>query len=256
MSRFTPLCFAMLTVAMAAHAGPSPDAARERLYAELLAAHVREGRVDYRTLAQRRDLLAACLDGYASVSAWEFNGWTVPQRLAHLANLHNLAVLKIVADDYPLKRIRQAGGWFSGDPFQWKVVPLLGYKVSLDVLFRNYIRRDYAEPMMLMALSPAARGGPPLRAEPYDAERLFAQLDDQAHAFLSARPYNRIDKDRGRVHLSPLFRMHAGDFERKFGSLRGFLNEKAPPEWGRVDRFRIRYTSFDWRLNDRTAASP
>lgn len=236
-------------------AEPDPGVGREAKFAALLTGHVRDGLVDYRALAQNRVQLNQCLEAYAGVTDWEFNGWTVPERLAHLGNLYNLCVLKIVADDYPLRRIQQAGGWFSGDPFQWNVAPLMGHRISLEILFRNYIRRDYAEPLMLFALSPAARGGPPLRSEPYSADRLYAQLDDQAKRFLSTAPYNRIDKDRRRVHLSQLFRKYGGDFERKYGSVKAFLNATAPADWGRVDRYAIYYTDFDWRLNDLATAS-
>lgn len=227
----------------------------ERAYADLLAGHVREGWVDYRGLAGRRAQLDACLEGFERVTMWEFNGWTVPQRLAFLANFYNATVLKIAVADYPLKRFRQAGGWFGGDPFQWKSLRLLGHKTSLSILFRNYIRRDYAEPMMVLALCPAERSSPPLRAEPYFGDRLDEQLDDQARVFLSRSPYNRIDKERRRVHLSPVFKIYEADFARKYGSLRGFLDAKAPREWGSIAGYSISFTATDSRLNDLAKAS-
>ncbi len=225
-------------------------------YADLLAAHVRDGKVDYRALKQNRAGLDETLRLYTEVSEREFAGWTVPERLAYLINLYNLTVLRIVVDDYPISSIRKAGGWFSGDPFDWKSVSLFGHRISLNILLRNYIRRDYAEPGVHLALCQGARASPPLRAEPYEGERFYAQIADQARIFLARSPYNRIDTQRRRMHLSPVFKWYASDFARQAGGVEGYIRMIAPAEWGVRDvsgRFSISYTDFDWRLNDGSA---
>jgi hypothetical protein len=222
-------------------------------YARLLAAHVRDGLVDYKGLKTNRADLDSALRAYAEVTEREFAGWTVPHRLAYLINLYNLTVLKIVVDDYPLSSIRKAGGWFSGDPFEWRSLSLFGHRISLNVLLRNYIRRDYAEPGVHLALCQGARASPPLRAEPYDGERFHEQIADQARAFLARAPYNRIDTQRRRMHLSPVFKWYASDFARVAGGVEGYVRMIAPPEWGVrgvSGRFSIAYSDFDWRLND------
>ena len=227
----------------------SPDAR----YAALLSAHVRDGLVDYRGLAANREALEACIAGYAAVSAREFDGWTVPERLAYLINVYNLSVLKIVVDDYPLSSIRKAGGWFSGDPFEWPSVSLFGHRISISILLRNYIRRDYREAGVHLALCQGARASPPLRPEPYRGDVFFEQVADQARIFLSRAPHNRIDIERKRMHLSPVFNWYAPDFIRQSGSVEAYVRAIVPVEWGVRDvpgRFAIRHTDFDWRLND------
>ncbi len=245
-------------LALALLFAPGPTARAEegepaRLYAALLARVMEDGRVNYAELAASRTDLARCLDAYAAVTEREFGGWTVPERLAFLINVYNLTVLDIVAGDYPLASIRKAGGWFSGDPFEWPRVRLFGYTISLEILLRNYIRRDYAEPGVHFALCQGALGSPPLREEPYEGARLDAQLADQARRWLSATPHNRIDKERRRLYLSPVFRWYAADFERRAGRVEAYVRMVTPEEWGVRDlpgRFAIRYTDFDWRLND------
>jgi hypothetical protein len=236
-------------LACSLHAEDSPDTR----YAALLTAHVRDGLVDYRGLAAKHETLEACIAAYAAISAREFDGWTVPERLAYLINVYNLTVLKIAVDDYPLSSIRKAGGWFCGDPFEWQSVSLFGHRISLDILLRNYIRRDYAEAGVHLALCQGARSSPPLRAEPYVGHRFHEQVADQARIFLARAPDNRIDTERKRMHLSPVFKWYTPDFVRQSGSVEAYVLALAPAEWGVHDmpgRFSIRYTDFDWRLND------
>lgn len=246
------LLLAML-FALPLAADAEPLATANERYAELLAAHVREGKVDYRALKQNRARLDETLRLCAEISEREFAGWTVPERLAYLVNLYNLTVLRIVVDDYPISSIRKAGGWFSGDPFDWKAVTLFGHRISLNILLRNYIRRDYAEPGVHLALCQGARASPPLRGEPYTGDRFYAQIADQARIFLARSPYNRIDTQRRRMHLSPVFKWYASDFARQAGGVEGYIRMIVPAEWGVRDvsgRFSVSYTDFEWRLND------
>lgn len=249
-------CILVIFVSLTFAANAETLALANARYADLLAAHVRDGKVDYRALKQNRARLDEALRLYAEVSEREFAGWTVPERLAYLINLYNLTVLRIVVDDYPISSIRKAGGWFSGDPFDWKSVTLFGHRISLNILLRNYIRRDYAEPGVHLALCQGARASPPLRAEPYSGDRLYEQFADQARVFLSRAPYNRIDTQRRRMHLSPVFKWYASDFARQAGGVEGYVRMIVPGEWGVRDvsgRFSISYTEFDWRLNDSSA---
>jgi hypothetical protein len=246
------IVFAMLLCAQA----PAHADARSRgdaIYARLLAAHVRDGWVDYKGLEGRRADVETALRAYAEVTEREFLSWTVPHRLAYLVNIYNLTVLKIVVDDYPIKSIRKAGGWFRGNPFDWKSVSLFGKRISLNALQREYLRRNYAEPGVHLALCQGARASPPLRAEPYDGNRFYDQVANQAQVFLGRSPYNRIDVQRRRMILSPVFKWHASDFAREAGSVEGYVRVIAPPEWGIRNvqgRFSISYSDFDWRLND------
>lgn len=250
-------------VALAAAAPFTTAAAQESLaqanaiYADLLQKYVKDGRVDYRDLKAERHRLQEILKLYGSVRMREFEGWTIPERLAFLVNLYNLNVLKIVVDDYPLSSIRRAGGWFSGDPFQWKKVSIMGYRTSLTIIHQNSIRRDYAEPGIHFAICQGARSSPPLRNEPYTGDRFYEQVADQARIFLSTAPYNVIDVQRRKMTLSPIFKWYQQDFARFAGGVEGYIRIIAPPEWGVREapgRFSVSYSKFDWRLNDQKPA--
>lgn len=249
----TIICSVVLALALCCSA-QAVTADYEQQFAELLGAYVHDGRVDYTELKKNAEQLETCRRAFAKVTAREFEGWIVPQRLAYLVNYYNLTVLTIVVEDYPLKSIRKAGGWFSGDPFEWRVVELFSHRISLNTLLGNYMLRDYADPGVLLAISQGARGSAPLRSEPYTSERFYAQIQDQARVFLQKSP-NRIDTKEKRMYLPPIFRSHTKAFVRKAGSVEAYVREISPEEWSLRDatgRWSISFNRFDWRLNDTT----
>lgn len=247
------LAGALLSGAISGLAQDDALSRADALYAELLRAYVQSGKVDYRGLKSDRRRLEECASLYGAVSMREFMLWPIPKRLAFLINVYNVNVLKIIVDDYPVTSIRKTGGWFGGDPFERGVVRVLGGDITLNLLANNYILRDYSDPRALFGLCQGARASPPLRAEPYSADRLYDQLADQARIFLSTAPYNHIDVKRRRMELSPIFEWYERYVSRYPKGLEGLIRDMAPPEWGLKEvpkRFSIRFTEFDWRLND------
>ena len=91
-----------------------------------------------------------------------------------------------------------------------------------------------------------------MRGEAYVAERLEAQLVDQAKQFLAASEKNRVDAAARTVSFSPIFQWYGGDFEKKSGSVLGALKPYWQPEEARIDTddFKISYTDYDWSLNE------
>lgn len=236
--------------ALAAAAEPFDHA--HTLYDGVLRRVVRDGLVDYRALKADPQDLKRYLDTLAEVAEGEFGSWTVPQRLAYLINLYNAQTLQLVVDHYPVRSIKRTAGWF-GDPWKLSIVRLFGNRVTLDIVEHNLIRRHYAEPAVHFALVRGTRGSPPLRGEAYVPDRLYDQLLDQGRAFLASPPRNRIDAGKRRLYLSPVFKWYADDFTRKAGSVQAYVRIYFPEEVAAVMQrggFSIRYTDYDWSLND------
>lgn len=230
---------------------PGFDHSHARL-AVLLRDCVSGGVVDYRALKARRAELSAYLDEMAAVREREFNAWVVPERLAYLINLHNAQVLAMVTDRYPVRSFRRVTGWFGGDPAEQPVVRLFGNRTTLNVIVDKMLRRHYAEPAIHFALCAAARGGPPLRNEPYVPERLYEQFADQGRLFLATAPWNRVDVERRRLYLSPIFKWYRADFERRAGSLDAYVRIYLREDLAQAMRdrsFSVRFTSYDSSLN-------
>ena len=135
------------------------------------------------------------------------------------------------------------------------MVRLFGRTVTLNNLEHDIIRKDYPDPRIRFALVCAARGCPPLRDEVYVADHLEEQLDDQARQFLATPTKNRVDASARTVYLSPIFKWYGADFEKKHGSVLSALQPYWPKENGSAlaqGGFRIRYTDYDWSLNQTT----
>ncbi len=175
------------------------------------------------------------------------------QQLAFLINLYNATTLQLITHHYPVKSIKKIGGWFTS-PWSLPVVRVWGGTNSLDWLEHEIIRARYAEPRFHFALVCAARGCPPLRAEPFVSTRLEEQLDDQGRIFMGQTEKNRFNEPARTLHLSPIFKWFREDFLADAESIQAFVGRYwNPAEAGKLGqtRLRIRYTDYDWSLNAR-----
>ncbi|MBI2924347.1 MAG: DUF547 domain-containing protein [Verrucomicrobia bacterium] len=218
----------------------------------LLKKHVRDGWVDYAALKADLKPLNAYLDSLAAVSEKDFNRWPEKERFAFLINLYNATTLKLIVDHYPVKSIKDIGGFLSG-PWKQEVVRLFGRATTLSAVEHNIIRAQFHEPRVHFALVCAAKGCPALRAEAYLGTRLDEQLDDQGRVFLAQAQKNRVDAGARVIFLSPIFKWFAEDFEAKSGSVLAFVKPYLPENARRAveqDGFKIKYTDYDWSLND------
>jgi hypothetical protein len=108
----------------------------------------------------------------------------------------------------------------------------------------------------------ASIGCPALRPEPYVAERLDAQLDDQVLRFLSDRTRNRYDPQTRRLQVSRIFDWYGDDFrqgQRGIASPEQFLARYAAQLADRPEdqqavregKAKLSFLEYDWALNDR-----
>jgi len=223
------------------------------LFARVLAAHVTDASVAYARLKASPAELDTYLEQIATLPPAEFAAWERADRLALLLNLYNAETLRLIRDEYPVKSIRSIGV-LPGAAWRRLGVRFGGQIMSLSHLENEVIRPEYGEPRIHFALVCAARGCPPLRAEPYVGERLAAQLDDQARRFLSTPGKNRFDAATGVLWLSPIFKWYGPDFTAAGGSLKAYVQPFLPAEagaaLGNAKALRVRFTDYDWSLND------
>jgi hypothetical protein len=222
-------------------------------YASVLTNHVRGGGVTYASLKSAPANLDGALDELAAVTETDFKAWPEAQQLAFLINLYNAATLKLVVEHYPVKSIRKIGGVLES-PWKLKVVRLFGSLTTLDYLEHNRLRQVYREARIHFAIVCAAQGCPSLRNEPFVGDRLDAQLAEQTRQFLSQRHKNRVDLDTRTLWLSPIFDWFASDFTREGQTVPRFVAQYLPEAEAKAIRsgdFRVRFTDYDWSLNQR-----
>lgn len=173
------------------------------------------------------------------------------EALAYWINLYNAATLRLIMDNYPLKSIRDLGGWFT-TPWERPILAVRGDRLTLDEVEHEIIRGTFEEPRIHFALVCAARSCPPLRSEAYRGERLDEQLEDQADRFMhSSMNEFRVRKNRLHMRLSRIFSWYAEDFGGLDGVARyaaDFLDEEKRRLVRRGD-YRLSFRSYDWSLN-------
>jgi uncharacterized protein DUF547 len=214
--------------------------------ATVLQQHVTNGLVHYSALKQEPKDLQAYLNEMNGVEEPDFKQWKREEQLAFLINLYNASILKLIIDHYPIKSVKDVGGWF-GRPWDVEIVPLFGKIATLSYLEHEMLRK-FNEPRIHFALVCGARGCPELRAEPYVPDKLDAQLTEQGRKFIRDRTKNRVEAAERALYLSPIFKWFADDFTRHSGSVVKFVQIYRPDipslQW------KIRYTDYNWLLND------
>jgi len=178
-----------------------------------------DGRVDYSTLRRKRqDLLRAMIKLNEINPAVLMALSTIDKQMtkAFWINTYNLCTLNLVIENYPIEP-RPIMGIFYPDNSIMQISGNWRTKIFFDIQGLDYPLQEIEElflldrhhdPRIIFALSYASLGGAPLRNEPYTAEKLDQQLDNQVRQYLQNPKGMRIDKDKNILHLSNLFTMH------------------------------------------------
>lgn len=242
---------------------------RHAAWTALLSKHVavlgggKASQLRYAGMAADHAALKAYLASLSAVSAAAFGAFSKAQQMALLINTYNAFTVELILSRYPkLASIKDLGSLIQS-PWKQKFVPLLGNTVSLDAIEQDMLRARgrYDDPRIHFAANCASIGCPPLREEAYVAERLDAQLDEQARRFLSDRSRNRWNPQTQKLEVSKIFDWYGEDFRlghRGITSVPAYLSryaEQLADAPGDRERIRkqdasVAYLDYDWKLND------
>jgi len=264
---------------VALYAGASSAQAFDQSHATwdaLLKKHVvvisggKASQLDYAGMARDRARLGTYLESLGRVQAAQFDSWTKPRRMAFLINAYNASMVSKVLTRYPdIASVWDFGRIF-GNPFRDDFISLFGRRYTLDGIEHDLLRKPgaYDEPRVHFTLNCASVGCPMLRDEAYVAERLGAQLEDQARRFLSDRTRNRYNPRTGKLEVSKIFDWYGEDWARgargfdggtpAIGSLAEYFARYAglladePADRKRIvaQAAEIGFLDYDWALND------
>jgi hypothetical protein len=207
--------------------------------------------------------LKAYLAQLSAVNAAAFDGYSKPQQMAFLINAYNAYTVELILTKYPkLESIRDLGTLIT-KPWGIKNIPLLGTTMTLDNIEHDTLRAKgrFDDPRVHFAVNCASIGCPMLREEAFVAERLEAQLEEQALRFMSDRSRNRFNAGSGKLEVSKIFDWYGGDFKlghKGIASLPAFTAKyanqlaDAPADRERVKAkdVSVSFLDYDWKLND------
>jgi len=226
--------------------------------------------VRYAGFAQDRAQLKAYLDALSRVSEAEFKAWSKPQQVAFLVNAYNAFTVEKILMRYPDIRSIWDFGKVFGNPFKDRFFVLLGREGSLDRIEHETLRAKgvYDEPRVHFAVNCASIGCPMLREEAYVADRLDAQLEDQARRFLADRSRNRYDAAKGALEVSRIFDWFKEDWQSGYRGFDGrtpaiasreqyfaryaklLADDPAQQKAIEEGKAPLAFLEYDWTLND------
>mgnify|MGYP001068238557 CR=1 FL=1 len=227
------------------------------LYDSVLKRHVKNGKVDYKSLKADKDF-ATYLEQLSKANPDALP--TREEKIAFWINAYNAFTLKLIVDNYPVKSITEISALgkltaFIGDsPWKREFFTINGRKMSLDKIEHEILRATFKEERIHFAVNCASSSCPILRNEPYTAEKLSEQLHEQAKQFLKDTLRNRIDLKTKTIYLSKIFDWYKDDFTKSAGSiehyLAGYIDDENIKQMLLNKEFKIEYLDYDWSLNE------
>ncbi len=143
------------------------------------------------------------------------------ERLAFYINTYNILAIKTVVDNWPVESIKDAGS-FLKSVWKKKAGIIGGREISLHEI-EHEILRPMGDPRIHMAIVCASISCPDLRTEPYTADKLNEQLDDQVEKFLS-NPQKGLMVEGNKARTSKIFDWFEKDFKSTYGSVKAFIS--------------------------------
>ena len=223
----------LCTVSVSAQDNSGFFAAADSFFKEF----VSEGKVDYSALKSDSSKLDALLTQAQGITVSIDD---VANYQAFWINAYNLAVIKGIVNNFPVKSPLDINGFF--DKTQYN---LGGTSITLNDIENVKLRKEFPkEARVHFVLVCAGLGCPPIIAEAYTPDKLESQLQRQTELALNDPSFIRVKGKK--VLLSQIFEWYKGDFTQ-FGSEVAFINKfrkEALPE-----KIRIGYYPYDWTLN-------
>ena len=213
-------------------------------YGALLAAIVRDPRVDYGALIARKKDLEIVSGEFGAPSEAMERAWTRQDRIAFWINAYNVFTLKAIADRYPIRSIRRIPGVWTELRFR-----VASRELTLDDIEHRILRPEFKDARVHFAINCASVSCPPLREEPYAGARLDAQLDEAARRYL-ASPFGLGVSGRT-LRVSSIFKWYGEDFGP--AGVLATIATYGPPAAQHLARspgVRVRFLPYDWALND------
>ncbi len=229
---------------MAATTPPSHEA-----WNQLLKAYVSPtGIVNYKGFVKDKAKLDAYLKTI-SENAPDRKTWSKNEQLAYWINAYNAYTVKLIADNYPVKSIRDLGPALKipliKDVWHYKFFKIGGQESSLDEIEHSILRKEFSEPRIHFAINCASVSCPPLLNEAFVASKIDAQLERVAKTFVNDKSRNKISPNA--IEISSIFSWFKGDFTNN-GSLIDFLNKYSTVKINKTAT--ISHLDYNWNLNE------
>jgi len=237
------------------------------IFDRVLAEHVdEEGGVDYAGLSRSTGDLDRYVHllGVLSPESHPERFPAAQDRMAYWINAYNAFVLTTVVEHYPTESVLTIKRWRG---FFWMFRFFAGdRKYTLREILNHILRVRFQDPRIHFVLNCGARSAPPLEARAFTGGDLDERLERAAYRFISDARHVRIDRDRRKIELSPIFDWYDQDF-RTWYMMRFnvwgagildyvtlYLSREDATYLAEHPSLKIEYRRYDWHLNDRSSS--
>ena len=243
----------------------------------------KDGMVNYRRLRLKKQELLTAVRELGNLPMEIRPLWSKNDEKAFLLNAHNILMIHLVIENYPIKPSRLWSLMFPANSIKQipgarekKFFRVAGFSYTLDeleVLLLNTTKdpeTKLMDPRYCFALSNATMMGGKLLNEAYHPDKLDKQIDKQVSKYLDDPQNLMIDTNEKKIHLSSMFRMKnikksllnsryasIKRFREKKPEIRAFLNfifeniDKKKAKELESRGYEVDPRTYDWKLNER-----
>jgi len=165
-------------------------------------------------------------------------------------NLYNALTVQTILSHYPVKTIRDiSSGWFSGGPWDLKLISLEGVELSLNDIEHRILRPIWQDSRVHYAVNCASMGCPNLQSVPFSAENSDKLLDKAAREFINSS--RGVAVQGKHLYLSSIYDWFQVDFGASEAAVIKHLEKFATDDLAdTIKNYRknISY-QYDWNLN-------
>ena len=238
------LIFSTLIMTHAGRAAENPI--NDTAWADLLKKYVSAGVVDYAGFQRDEEKLDQYLEELAGQDPMQMSR---NAQYAFYVNVYNAWTIKLILSAYPdIKSIKDLGTLFK-TPWEKSIVRLSTGIFTLDDIEHKILRPQFKDPRIHFVVNCASISCPPLRSEPYTAEKLNDQLEDATRLFLNHPDNYRLEGSN--FYVTRLFKWYGEDFKNDvIGFYLNYANEDLKARLRAAGKtLTVRYLKYDWGLN-------
>jgi hypothetical protein len=168
--------------------------------------------------------------------------WSKNEQLAYWINAYNLFTIKLIVDNYPIKKITDLD---NGKTWDVKRIKIGGQYYSLNQIENEIIRPTFQDARIHFALNCAAKSCPPLYNKAFVAANLETQLEQRTKTFINSK--SNILSEKG-LKISKIFDWYGSDFTTKNNTIQSFFSKYSSL---RIQKdAKIEFLEYDWSLNE------
>ena len=181
----------------------------------LFGKYVTNGKIDYAAIKKKPETLNDLLAKAKDIKVDKSNAKTYQ---AFWINAYNIATIKGVINNYPLKKVIDVDGFFNKIKYN-----IAGKSITLNDIENVMLRAEFHEPRFHFVLVCAALSCPPIINKAYRPETLEKQLQEQTVKALNNPEFVKLKEKE--VLFSKIMEWYNEDFTKNGQTLIQFTNK-------------------------------